>query len=382
MLCRVAGEDDFFFISVISALLRQNVAAAFLGIALSAISRYTRLMRIINIMLAKGMGGIEQSFLDYTHALQRQGHEVFSITHPKAEAAALIDSPSERLHTVANMGEWDPFAVWRLRRLMAEIKPHVCVAHGNRALGLMAKANAARLVTVLHNYKIRAQSAHAVIAPTKDLMRYAAEQGVPRERIHLVPNMVRVPHEIPRHSWQPKPVIGAMGRMVAKKGFEVFLASLAMLRERGVAFHAILAGDGDEMAALRAQAARESTAFEVEFIGWVKDKHRFFSMIDIFCLPSHHEPFGIVLLEAMAQGLPVISTASEGPGEIIDPDMNGLLTPVGDATAMADAIEQMLMNPRTAQLMARNGYDTVREKYDLNVVAVKLDQALRTISST
>jgi glycosyltransferase involved in cell wall biosynthesis len=339
-------------------------------------------MRIINVMLAKGLGGgIEQSFLDYSHVLQALGHEVHSVVHPKVEVLKLIDAPPAQVHTLANMGEWDIFASWQLGRMLSGLKPYVAIAHGNRALRLLARAHARPLVTVMHNYKIRAAYAHAVIAPTRDLMRHAAEQGVARERLHVVPNMVRVPAEMPVRTWQKKPVIGAMGHLVAKKGFEVLLPALAILRSRAVEFRAMIAGDGEEMDALKSQALREGIGYEVEFLGWVKDKREFFDGVDIFCLPSHHEPFGTVLLEAMAQGLPVVSTASEGPSEIISNGMDGTLVPAGEATALADALEDMLLDPRRAQLMGRNAYDTVREKYDMSVVGSKLDLALRAAST-
>lgn len=338
-------------------------------------------MRIVNVMLAKGLGGIEQSFLDYTHVLQGMGHEVHSVMHPKAQVLEHINSPDNCLHTLANMGEWDIFAASRLKGLIRRLKPDIVIAHGNRALKLLKRAKAHPLVTVMHNYKIDGHVADMVIAPTRDLMKFAESQGVARTKIHIVPNMVKAPADITKRSWQVKPVIGAMGRMVAKKGFEVFLAALAILRARGVPFRALIAGDGEEMDALKSQALREGTAYEIEFMGWVKDKSGFFTLVDIFCLPSHHEPFGIVLLEAMAQGLPVVSTASEGPSEILTDGMDGFLTPIGDATALADALEDMLLDPKRAQLMGRNAYDTVRERYDMPVVGAKLEQALRAAVS-
>lgn len=334
-------------------------------------------MRIVNIMLAKGLGGIEQSFLDYTHVLQARGHDVHSVVHPKARVAASLDTLTSHLHTLPNMGEWDWFAIFQLYRLLKRLQPDVVIAHGNRALRLAQRARAKPLVTVMHNYKIRCQYAHSVLAPTQDLLHFAEQKGVPRAQLHHVPNMVHTPHEMPQHAWQKKPVIGAMGRLVAKKGFEVFLAALAILREREVEFHAVIAGDGEEMEALKSQAQREGTMLDVEFMGWVRDKREFFDIVDIFCLPSHHEPFGIVLLEAMAQALPVVSTASEGPSEIIEQGMDGVLVPVGEATAMADALEVLLHNPARAARLGSNAYETVQTKYAQAIVGAKLELALQ-----
>src|SRR6202034_4671627 len=102
-----------------------------------------------------------------------------------------------------------------------------------------------------------------------------------------------------------------------------------------IPFKAVLAGEGEEEGALRDLAREKGLGEELRFAGWVTDKQAFFDSIDLFCLPSHHEPFGIVLLEAMAQGLPVVATASEGPSEILEAGEPGVLVPTNDAGALA-----------------------------------------------
>lgn len=334
-------------------------------------------MRIMNVMFSRGLGGIEQCFLDYTHTLTKRGHEVISVAHPSASVLSEIGGNSSQIHTLRNLGEWDPIAFMRLRSLIARHKPDVIIAHGNRALRLLSCAKAKPLVTVLHNYKIHMHYAHAVIAPTQALIREALEQQYARDRLHLVPNMVQAPFTLKARQFHSPPVIGLMGRMVAKKGFDLLLASLALLKQKNVNFRAILAGDGKEHDALQAKAQALGLSNIVTFPGWVEDKQQFFDQIDIFCLPSHHEPFGIVLLEAMAAGLPVISTASEGPSEIIQHGVNGLLAPINNAKALADAVESLLNDRAKAHAMAGAGYDTVRAQYDMDVTGAKLELALR-----
>ena len=108
-----------------------------------------------------------------------------------------------------------------------------------------------------------------------------------------------------------------MGRFVAKKGFDVFIAALGRLRSQGVPFRAVLAGDGPERGGARTARGRTRPCRSIGLPGWVDDKRTFFAGVDVFCLPSHHEPFGIVLIEAMAQAMPIVSTDSEGPSEIL-----------------------------------------------------------------
>ena len=247
---------------------------------------------------------------------------------------------------ICHLGAWDPFAVTRLRELLWTLRPNASIAHGNRAVTLLGKAGLGGggsggtggrrkpLIGVLQNYKMHCAGLTAACHPTQDLKRYARTQGVADDDLYHVPDMVRVPAMPPRREWHTPPVIGAMGRFVAKKGFEMFIAALTRLAAQGVAFRAVLAGDGDEAAALRRLAAESGLADLLSFPGWADDKQAFFDGIDLFCLPSHHEPFGIVLLEAMAQALPVVTTASEGPSEIVHDGVD-LLVPTGAPDTLA-----------------------------------------------
>lgn len=341
-----------------------------------------RKLRVVNVMLSPGHGGIEQALLDYSEAIRLAGHDVFAVIHPHAETTEGLLSLAVPFKTLANWGAWDLFAVRKLRRMLQEWKADICIAHGNRALSLARHLpKGCKLVAVMHNYKIQCTNAEAVLCPTHDLATFTQTQGVTKKRIFHVPNMVRVQPEYSSHSRSTPPVIGAMGRFVAKKGFDVLIESLALLKERGVAFRAVLAGDGEEEASLKALAATRGVDSMISFPGWITQKKPFFEAIDLFCLPSRHEPFGIALLEAMTQGLPVVASDSEGPVEIITNGIDGMIVEKGDPAMLADCLEQLIADPAEAALLARNAYDTVKKHYDLPVASSKISAALETIAA-
>ena len=76
----------------------------------------------------------------------------------------------------------------------------------------------------------------------------------------------------------------------------------------------------------------------MRFLGWVEDKRAFFETLDLFCVPSREEPFGIVVLEGMAHGRAVVATAAAGPREIIRDGIDGLLVPPASPPALAAAL--------------------------------------------
>jgi glycosyltransferase involved in cell wall biosynthesis len=337
-------------------------------------------LRIANVMLGRRLGGLEQALLDYTDALSRTGHEVHAVVHPDAAIRPALEQRGAAWHGLAHLGEWDPLAALRLRLLLRQMRAQLCIAHGNRAMRLLRRSGASPIIAVLPNYKMTCRGAAAVCHPTMDLRRYARDQGVAEDRLYHIPSMVRVPLAPPRRVSHRPPVIGAMGRFVAKKGFAVFIEALARLRASGAPFRAVLAGDGPQCGALQRLAAERGLSDVLSFPGWVHDKPAFFAAIDIFCLPSHHEPFGIVLIEAMAQALPVVATDSEGPAEILRDGTHGIVVPRADAPRMAEALHQLIAEPDRASWFGANAYRRAREEFDLPRVAARLDEVVRRVA--
>jgi glycosyltransferase involved in cell wall biosynthesis len=331
-------------------------------------------------MLGRGLGGLEQALLDFNDALGGVGHEVHAVIHPDAAIRPALEARGALWHALPHLGAWDVIAATRLRLLLRRYRFDVSIAHGNRAMSLLRRAGADPLIAVLPNYKMQCRGAAAVFYPTLDLKRYAANRGVAETRLYHIPSMVAVPSPPPPRTWHRPPVIGGMGRFVAKKGFEVFIAALGRLRTQGTPFRAVIAGDGPERADLERLAAACGLENVLTFPGWLDDKPTFFSGVDVFCLPSHHEPFGIVLIEAMAQALPIVATDSEGPSEIMHDGIDGVLVPRDDAERLAQALGAMLAEPERAARLGATAYRQARETFDLPCVARRLDLAVRRVA--
>lgn len=335
-------------------------------------------------MFGCGLGGIEQAFVDYTKALLVYGHKVTVLYHPDAQVSPQLQHMPIDHIAVRNRGLWDFFAVRRLRRMLEEAKPDVIIAHGNRAVSLLRKASkrTVPVIGVCHNYRYkRLIGCEALFTITEDLRHHVAASGQPEQSIYLVPNMIMLPaglEDTPK-PWRPVPVIGAMGRFVHKKGFHIFLEALYKLKQQGVPFTAVLGGEGEEKQHLQALVEKYGLADMVIMPGWVEDKDKFFESIDIFCLPSLHEAFGIVLLEAFLHRVPIVSTATEGPREIIIPGETGILAPSDDALALANALREMVQQKWKADSMVTKAMVRLQETYSLHVVAEKIHRALEVV---
>ncbi len=133
-----------------------------------------------------------------------------------------------------------------------------------------------------------------------------------------------------------------------------------------------LAGEGPLRGQLEAQAERLGIADRVRFLGWQEDPRPVIAAADIVAVPSRHEPLGNVILEAWAQGKPVVAAASAGPRQLITDGVDGVLVDIDDASALAGAIEALIGSPeRRAELGdagravfdARFGEETVASAY-------------------
>jgi len=117
------------------------------------------------------------------------------------------------------------------------------------------------------------------------------------------------------------------------------------------------------------------------FKGWVKDVNELLNDADLFVLPSLDEPFGIAILEAMAKGVPIISTKTKGPIEILD-DQTALLINVNDAGDLADKICLVAENKNACKVRAERALEKFKSKYSRDSVVPQLINLYKQTSGT
>jgi glycosyltransferase involved in cell wall biosynthesis len=136
-------------------------------------------------------------------------------------------------------------------------------------------------------------------------------------------------------------VIGAIGRMVEEKGFPTLLEAFTILLARGVDAELVLIGEGPLLSRCQQQAGKIGPA-RVRFLGEVPQARRIFSGFDIIVQPSHAEGLGLVPIEAMLAGVPVIASDVGGLPEVVVHGETGLLVPPQNAVALADALQLLV----------------------------------------
>ena len=159
-------------------------------------------------------------------------------------------------------------------------------------------------------------------------------------------------------------VVGSIGRLETRKGFEFLVEALALCKEKGKNLKCVIAGDGSLAGGLKNKARDLKVDDAVIFTGWRNDTADLIAGMDIFVLPSmSKEGLSLVLAEASSFGLPLVAAKINGNTEIITDGLNGFLIPPYDVPALADRIIFLVEHPDERRRMGENARNVWQEKF-------------------
>jgi glycosyltransferase involved in cell wall biosynthesis len=331
-------------------------------------------------MMSKDLGGIQQAFIDYHDALSMQKHEVINIT----SIFAAVNDKIHAHHKLPNFSSWCLMARVYFWYLAQKHKPDLIICHGNRAISF---ASALRnknipIIGISHNYSYKhLRKCDYVLTLTQKLKSHLIKQNFAPEKLLDISNMTRVAQTFKPKPYQSPIRVGSFGRFVHKKGFHILLEAISLLKTEGKEIKLLLGGDGPEKENLAKLAQKLSLEQNVTFYGWVDNKKNFFDQIDLFCLPSLDEPFGIILLEAMDYSAPIIATRSGGPEEIIEDKVDGLLAEIDSSRDLAAKIKYAIEREEESWLRAKAAHAKLQNKYDIKIVSKKLSNILEQVKN-
>jgi colanic acid/amylovoran biosynthesis glycosyltransferase len=275
-------------------------------------------------------------------------------------------------------------------QVLRDFRPQVLHAHFAREATAAARELAAELgvpfTFTVHGYDIyrrppsdfseRAEAAAALVTVSQTNARYIAVTfGVPAERVHVIPCGVDTECFRPGTARPNPPRIVCVARLAPVKNLGLLLEACAHLRDRDVSFRCVLVGDGPCRGELHDARERLGLEREVWFTGPAEQACvvAWWQQAAVAVLTSHSEGMPVSLMEAAACGVPVVATAVGGVPELVEHGVTGLLTPAGDARALAAAVERLLRDPRLAAGM---GAEARRQAERRLSIARQVDQLL------
>ncbi len=318
-------------------------------------------------------------------ALRAQGHQVTRIAPLKPWPAALTARRllfNLHLPALLKALPYDLIVGFDIDGFLVADRapaPYVCSVKGVIAEELLHERGAVRrlLWSLSRLERINARRAPLVLTTSEYCRsRIGYHYGVPASKVRLVPEGIDLT------SWRrlldaaggaapDGRTILCVARQYPRKHIADLLRAFALLRRPFPDARLVIVGDGPEHARLRALAAELQLGAAATFTGALPDAAdlaAWYRRAAIFCLPSVQEGFGIVFLEAMAAGLPIVATTAAAVPEVVPASQAGLLAPPGDVQALAAALAELLERPALRAAFGAYGREHV-QRYDWSHVA-------------
>lgn len=336
-------------------------------------------VHVLHLRASEFVGGPEKLIFGQCDdgASGRFRYTLASFTKPgDGNGSGLLHAAAERgLRTAAlgTRGPFDPAVVGRLAQLIRETNVDIVSAHGYRA---RLVAYAAKLLTgtpvvaVCHGWtgedrKVRLyeavdrrvlRAADHVIAVSQSMRLKVLRLGIEEGRVTVVPNSIErlgrppVPAAVRRPDGlraelgieRRAPLIVSAGRLSPEKGHRFLVSAAPFISTSAPEAHIVILGEGPERSSLIDLARRLAVADRVLFPGFRSDLALLWAEFDLFVLPSLSEGLPLVVLEAMAAGVPCVATRVGGVPEVIRHRETGVLVPPGSPQALGRAIVELV----------------------------------------
>ena len=353
-------------------------------------------MKILHVSSARHFGGGERHLADLARGLAERGHTVYAALSPGSPLRAEMLALNPRgVIELPLKNALDVRSALRLSRFVREQGVEIVHAHVARDYPLAAlaarRSRTARLVITRHvlfplsrAHRLALADVSRVVAVSEAVARSLRARGIfPEHKIRVVPNGVDVRkfeeakrmfeerRRAPDSTTHTTLRVGTVGELSEVKGQDVFIRAARLIVERfksPVEFVIV----GDEASKARGRrAALEGLVGEldlkgrVRFMGHSDDVAGLLASLDVFVSASRSESFGIALVEAMASGLAVVASATEGAREIIEEGRTGLLVPVGDAESLAAAVSDLLEDEPRRRALGERAREVAAGRFSL-----------------
>ena len=353
-------------------------------------------MRILQVSSARAFGGGERHLADLARGLSGRGHELFAVLREgSALRERLAGVPPQNVFTLPLRNTLDFGSTLKLLQFARSHRVEIVHAHVARDYWHAAYAakgtRGPRLVVTRHvlfplsryTHRYTLSEASRVIAVSEAVARSLRAQKLFDEgKLRVVENGVdlsrfeRARAEADRDLGSPdRPLrVGIVGELSAVKGQEDFVRAAAIVGARfgdRVVEFLVVGEDNSRGGEYRARVERLISGLglcdRVRLTGRLSEDAlaRLLASLDLFVSTSHSEAFGMAMVEAMACGVPVVATATEGAREIIEEGVTGLLVPVGDFSSLAASISSLLEDGRRREAFGASALAAARERFDV-----------------
>jgi glycosyltransferase involved in cell wall biosynthesis len=347
---------------------------------------------VVQIVLSLGRGGLETMAVDLAIGLERHG--IRSVVVALDEGGVLetnLESASVEFAVLHGRRFKDPRfhleLAGHLRRFGASVVHTHMFAPLFHSLPAATLAGVRRIVHTEHSFEYleprpalrhmlrwmsRRTQAFTLVGE-RMLPYYANTVRVSAKRLHVIANGIDAGrYQPPTNAAHLRSelgipndvfVIGSAGRLAPEKNYQMLFRAAAECRARGTPVHVALFGEGSERAALASEARALGIDTAISFLGWRTDLHRALAALDVFVLTSESEGLPLALLEAMAIGLPSVSTPVGDIPRILEEGRTGFFVGTGDSVSLAARLQDLASDPAKRRSMGELARQVVIDRH-------------------
>ncbi len=341
-------------------------------------------MKILNAIYAQSVGGVECMFYNYTKALQNSGFEVSLLIshHDCRDYEGLMVKKIFKLKNYSQISDFLHF-LW----IVWTYKPDVIFCHNARIsswVRVLRFLSKSKTIAINHGVGFK-KSLYCdyIINVNKQIAQMVENAGFKAEKNFIIDNALNIDEEYFCKKINNLIKIGLFGRVEQCKGFEILLNAAKILKNKGYNFKLKIGGyeahKNYGFENLKQIAIKNNIYENCEFVGLVEDKKSFFEDVDICCVPSRQESFGLVIIEGFLYSTIVISSDTDGGKLLIDHQKNGLLFKNGDIEDLVQKILYIKENPEKYCDFTRNAYNKLLEQYSLDALSKNLNKVFAII---
>ena len=267
-------------------------------------------------------------------------------------------------------GLLDFFSKGKLKSTLRSETPEIVLSWMNRAAHLVQPGPWINIGRLGGYYDLKYyRGCDFLVCNTPDIAKHCIENGWPADKVDYIPNFSPVVDspavdKLAISTPEGAPVLLVLARLEDAKGIDVALRSLKVIPDA----YLWIAGEGSKEGALKSLAKSLGVEERVRFLGWRADREALLKTADVCLVPSRHEPFGNVIVNAWANNTPVVAAASQGPSFLIKNTVNGLLFPIDDSQALANSIQQVLNDQNFADQLIDGGREQARGPFSRDTV--------------
>lgn len=324
------------------------------------------------------------------HGLEERGVPALLVCPDDGELYRAATREGLNVQGVRYRGDHDLTLVLKLGRIIRSAKPDIVHLHSRRGADILGALAAKWVghpnviitrrvdnpisVGMLNGFCI-GKIPKAIVCVSGGISDVIKEAGFPSDKITVIHSAVDAgAYDSALSKWEARKLLGVLpaspllcviGQLIARKGHHVLLDALPSLRDKFKDIRVLIVGGGAIRSRLEAQVHRLNLDGCVQFMGFRSDISTILRASDLLVHPALREGFANVGLQAMASGIPVVTTSVGGMPEMVQHEITGLVVPPGDSKSLAQAIEELLSNPGKRSMMGRLGQDIVRESFSV-----------------